>query len=298
MSENIILVSTHNGVKANESYSKIILRIFSDNNVLVEQKDSLNLVFPGYYDDENFGQRFTKEEILTPDFVGAFINSERILPERRQVLASLINTIVQNSENKLQKIKNPFFTDSSIIQPIGEDLDSELQKVGYFRKKNLPKLNPTGTGTLIKPENSIPKVAPVPVSPIVTPPITKTDGKSTVKTLSYIYLPGKNSIVSLPYASEIQIEGRVPKNVTRVYINDYQLKGYVPGDTKFVYRARVEIGNLKKGTNTYVLSFEKNGNKETIESIEIHNGDGFVVSQTSELPATLDSIPTPEIVSS
>jgi hypothetical protein len=46
MSENIVLVSINDGVATNGSYSKIILRIFSEKSILIEQKDSLNLVFP------------------------------------------------------------------------------------------------------------------------------------------------------------------------------------------------------------------------------------------------------------
>lgn len=226
-SENIVLVSTNDGIKANESYSKIIVRIFSDKDSLVLQKDSLNLVFPGYYEDENLGQRFTKQQILTPDFVGAFLNSERIVPERRKVLASIMNTIVQNSQNQLQSIKNPFFTDSSLIQPIGEDLDSELQKVGYFRKKDLPKTDTvsseTSSGTGVKPVVTTPVIAPVIIVPVAPGPV-QPPKKSDIKTLSYIYSPGKYPIVSLPYKSEIQIEGRVPKDVTGVYVNGYQLK--------------------------------------------------------------------------
>lgn len=298
MSENIILVSTNDGIKTNESYSKIILRIFSEKNILVEQKDSLNLVFPWYYDDENLGQRFVKQEILTPDFVGAFINSERIIPERRKILANLIDDIVKRSENKLQSIKNPFFTESSLIHPIGENIDLELQKVGYYRKKNLPIPDvATQSGSLVKSGASIPQNLATPTLPVVTQSPEKTQDKTPLKALSYIYAPGNNSIVSLPYASEIQIEGRVPKNVTKVYVNDYQLRGYIVGSGKFIYRARVEIGNLKKGTNTYVLAFERNGKKEIIESIEIHNGDGFVVPAPSGMTESSKTLPIPTVVS-
>lgn len=297
MSENIVLVSINDGITTNGSYSKIILRIFSEKNILMEQKDSLNLVFPGYYDDENLGQRFIQQEIFTPDFVGAFINSERIVPERRKVLTSLIHEIVKNSENKLQSIKNPFFTESTIIHPIGENIDLELQKVGYYRKKNLPKIEVTESGSLAKPLPPLPQAPATPALPVVTPTPEKKQNTAFPKALSYIYAPGKTSIVSVPFASEIQIEGRVPKNITKVYVNDYQLRGYVMGSGKFIYRARIEIGNLKKGTNTYVLAFETNGKKEIIESIEIHNGDGFVVPAPSEIAEIPKTPPLPIVVS-
>ncbi len=229
--------------------------------------------------------------------MGAFINSERIVPERRKVLASLIGEITKNSENTLQPIKNPFFTESSIVHPVGENLDLELQKVGYYRKKNLPKIEVTGSGSLSQPLPSVPQAPTTPALPVITPTPENQQNTAFPKALSYIYAPGKSSIVSLPFASEIQIEGKVPNNVTKVYVNNYQLRGYVVGSGKFIYRARVEIGNLKKGTNTYVLAFERNGKKEIIESIEIHNGDGFVVPSPSEIAEIPKTPPLPIVVS-
>lgn len=41
---------------------------------------------------------------------------------------------------------------------------------------------------------------------------------------------------------------------------------------------------MKKGTNAYALVFERSGKKESIESIEIHNGDGFVIAPPPEVP--------------
>ena len=111
--------------------------------------------------------------------------------------------------------------------------------------------------------------------------------KSTKNTLVYIDTPSKDSLVSVAYQNEIQIAGNVPKGVTAVYVNGYQLRGYTEGQSRFLYRARVEIGNLKKGTNTYALAFERNGKRVTEESIVIHNGDGFVV------PVEVESRETP-----
>lgn len=71
MSENIILVS-NDTLSKNEWYSRIVLKIYGDKETLVDQKDSLNMVFPGYYQVADLGNRFTRTKILTPDFVGAF----------------------------------------------------------------------------------------------------------------------------------------------------------------------------------------------------------------------------------
>lgn len=295
MSDNVILVA-NDVLQKNGSYSRIILKVYSDKDSLAKQKDSLNLVFPSYYDDVDMGQRFSKSQILTPDFVGAFLNSERITLDRRKVLSGVITKIIENSEKQLQPIKNPFFTDSSLVQPLSEDVDADLKKVGYLRKKDLPKneIPAVHTGTVVTPV-----IAPVAPKPeiISTPSVTPitTPEKPTIKTLSFITAPSRKAIVSLPFKTEIQIEGNVPKGVTAVFVNGYQLKGYTSGDSRFVYRARTEIGNLKKGSNTYSLAFEKNGKKETMESIIIHNGDGFVVEVPVEKTETPPPIVTPPV---
>lgn len=86
MSENISLVSNDIGGQSG-GYTKILIKVFGDTDTLFAQKDSLNLIFPGYYQDIPVGDRFQKGEILTPDFAGAFLNSERLNPERRKLLS-------------------------------------------------------------------------------------------------------------------------------------------------------------------------------------------------------------------
>lgn len=275
LSENISLIANNDSLPSNDRYSRIVLRVFGDKPTLVAQKDSLNLVFPGYYDDESMGQRFDRQEILTPDFVGAFINSERITPERRRVLSGIIHQLIEKSESKLKPIKNPFLTDSMIVSNLGENIDAELLQVGYLRKKDLPKTE-TPPAPVV-PVTTPPVVAPqTPAEPAPTPVVPEVEPEA--KTLQYIDTPSKNPVyANTAYQTEILVGGSVPKGVTGVLINGYRLKGYTVGQTRFTYRARTEIGNLKKGTNRYELAFERNGKKETMETIEIHNGDGFVI---------------------
>lgn len=116
MSENISLVSNDTSGQSGGGYTKILIKVFGDAETLFAQKDSLNLVFPGYYEDVPVGDRFRKGEILTPDFAGAFLNSERLNPERRKLLSGILHTIVAGSNGQLRTIKNPFFTENTISQ--------------------------------------------------------------------------------------------------------------------------------------------------------------------------------------
>lgn len=48
-----------------------------------------------------------------------------------------------------------------------------------------------------------------------------------------------------------------------VYVNDYELKNFVANSGKFYYRAKVSIGTMKEGKNSYVLSFKTADGKKT-----------------------------------
>ena len=55
-----------------------------------------------------------------------------------------------------------------------------------------------------------------------------------------------------------------------MYVNDYALKNFVAKSGKFYYRAKISIGTMKEGRNTYSLSFkDASGKKSVKESLVI-----------------------------
>lgn len=67
----------------------------------------------------------------------------------------------------------------------------------------------------------------------------------------------------------ITIQGNVPVDVSRVFINNYPLQSYTVGSGKFVYNAQPQYGNYREGENTYTLAFERGGNRTTMETLRV-----------------------------
>lgn len=72
---------------------------------------------------------------------------------------------------------------------------------------------------------------------------------------------------------KVTITGTVPKKTKSVFVNDYELQKFIPGDPGWSYVASFEFANLKKGINRYdveVISFDEV--RSTIDSITIVQG--------------------------
>lgn len=59
MNENISLIA-NDTVSQSDGYSRIFIKVYGDTDTLFAQKDSLNLIFPGYYENNDAGERFKK----------------------------------------------------------------------------------------------------------------------------------------------------------------------------------------------------------------------------------------------
>jgi len=63
----------------------------------------------------------------------------------------------------------------------------------------------------------------------------------------------------------------VPANIAKVYINGYELKEYIAGNTKFTYRVSTENTTLVNGKNTYLLELETaDGKKDISDTLIIY----------------------------
>ncbi len=54
-------------------------------------------------------------------------------------------------------------------------------------------------------------------------------------------------------SSIITLQGTVPKDTTKVLVNEFALRQYKPGSGKFFYIANAQYGNFVKGENLYVV---------------------------------------------
>lgn len=65
---------------------------------------------------------------------------------------------------------------------------------------------------------------------------------------------------------EILVEGTTSKDTATVWVNGYRLQLYKPGVTTWNYIAKEAYGNLKKGTNTYVIN-ARNDKSEIVDTM-------------------------------
>lgn len=140
-------------------------------------------------------------------------------------------------------LKNPFFTDESIL-PANFDatkIEAVMKNIGYFKKEVL-----ATELTKVKVETRVPNEG-----------------------LSNYFTSPSNKKYSVTKEMDILLSGNTPEGVTGVYINDYRLKTFSPKEKKFYYRAKTDIGTLKNGVNTYNLAFEIGGKKIEKETITL-----------------------------
>lgn len=247
-SEKITVVSNPHS-PSGHLVSKFAFRFFPDADSLVAAKDSLNLIYPNRNLPSVNSPRFATLNLLLPEFVGIFANAGKMPDELRRYVLSVIGNakVMQNVPNTGKPVSNPFFTEDSIIpEPDNKNYEELLSKLGYQKKSAL-----IAAAEAAAKESLAGKTAQTAENRFFASPTNK-------KT----YVGGESD--------DILISGSVPEGVTAVYVDDYELKGFVPGSGKFYYRAKISIGTMKEGRNVYVLSFKgADGKKAVQESLVI-----------------------------
>lgn len=105
--------------------------------------------------------------------------------------------------------------------------------------------------------------------------------------------PGKNGETVRTPDEEIDIRGTVPVGTAAVYVNDYKLQLFRPGDVDWSYLASTRLGNLKQGDNVFTVVAESaTGGRGVPATLTI------VVGETGPTtPAAASSSPAASVVS-
>lgn len=81
--------------------------------------------------------------------------------------------------------------------------------------------------------------------------------------------------------TKVTLSGTVPGKTKAVFVDDYELKKFVPGDAGWSYVASLDLGNLKKGTNIFRVYVEDfSGKKSQIDAITIAQATSLEMSET------------------
>ncbi len=92
--------------------------------------------------------------------------------------------------------------------------------------------------------------------------------------------------------AEVVIRGTVPSGTQQVWVNDYQLKLFDPTKSTFSYLARLDLGNMKPGTNTYdVVAVDASGRRSQPARITVQHGNQVPPPATGGASSAASSAP-------
>lgn len=178
---------------------------------------------------------------IRPAFQAAFINAARVPLSLRKSLYQDIFGTIDTKDISLMPEENIFLWDIPNAPRI-------INESSFFQAVSA--LGYSYGGTFQAPENT----------PTTTPK----------KPLSYITNPGNVSplFVSNP---TIDIRWTAPAGTTKVIINDYTLRNFIPKKGTFVYTAKKEFTNVTIGQNIYRVSFYADTKLLAEESVIIYH---------------------------
>lgn len=100
-------------------------------------------------------------------------------------------------------------------------------------------------------------------------------------------------------AAELEIKGAAPAGTESIYVNDYRLQLFQPGDRTWSYLASIRLGNFQQGSNVFrVVAVGAGGVRSEPVELTIVQGDGndgVVIGGSSSAAATTSSAEQPDV---
>jgi len=94
----------------------------------------------------------------------------------------------------------------------------------------------------------------------------------------------------------VTITGTVPKDTKAIFVDDYELKKYVPGDPGWSYVASEEFENLKPGENIYrIYAVNFNEEKKLIDAITITYGSAVTFTEEEKVKLAEENAAAPDL---
>jgi ABC-type transport system substrate-binding protein len=209
-----------------------------------------------------------------PQYVAVFLNTESpILKSKAVRLALQLGTdkkAIAESLGQTRMIDTPLL---------------EIDQRNWVYQFNVAKAN----GSLHETEWQLPETAKAPAGdtdtdknkatalpPSAPTPIADSDSTSAV---TFINSPnGGNDWETSD--TKVTIAGTAPPKTKSLFVNDYELQKFVPGDVSWSYVASQEFGNFKTGQNVFrVYALDMAGAKKEIDAITIAQGTKLELSE-------------------
>ncbi|MDD2516136.1 MAG: hypothetical protein PHF26_02880, partial [Candidatus Gracilibacteria bacterium] len=227
---------------------KYIFKFFNSSQELIDNQDTLGIIYsPSGLDIKN--PKLEEYSYLLPQYIALFLNYDKIKEPLRKIILSSIqyDKLKSLDTNKGKIIKNPFFGEQDITPELkNKDLNTTLEGLGYFKKEKL----------LANVDKNVEDTY-------------KKEKKLGIPKSNYIYAPTNEQMIFINGQGETILKGKTSDGIQAVYINDNKLADFDATNKEFTYKISFDLKNLLEGENYYKLTFEKDGNKQVVETIKI-----------------------------
>ena len=245
--------------------STILFKIYDSYENLKKNISSLSgirTVPSDMTDDILKKERFVLDRYELPQYVAIFMNSESPILKNNVVrLALQLGTDKEALAETLGEYKT---IDTPLL---------EINQENWIHQHSILKAN----GALYETQWQIPNKEEI--MPAEEEGDTEEEEEiDPTEEVTYINSPneGKNLVTE---NEPITITGTAPSNTKAIWVNDYELKKFVPGDPGWSYIAAKKYDSLKDGENIFEVYVEDfNGEKKLIDSIKITFGQPRVDS--------------------
>ena len=267
-----ILIQKNEKVPTDKVYiGKYTFRFFNDSKTLLKYEDSLGMIYAPKepLSESPKSLRFTPYRFLLPQYVSLFLNSEKLgVDLRTAILQELGEMNLPLSSEREKVISDPFFGTGNTTPVLAKEknLTSILRAAGFYKKEELADVISKKLDTAIKNQTA----AEFGMNIYFKTPTTK-----------QVFFTDKK---------EILLSGNATPGVSGVFVNDYRLKSFNPGNTKFYFKANFDMKTLKDGQNTYTLYFEIDKKKVRKEVLTVYRSDdaNWLKQKEDELKKTLE----------
>ncbi|MBW7954742.1 hypothetical protein H3C61_02930 [Candidatus Gracilibacteria bacterium] len=246
--QKLILIKNEYYKEKNILISKYIYKIFKDQTQLLKHKDLVNIFFDKNKILADSMPRLEKYSYYLNQYNILFLNEEKLnnLDLRNFILSKIDIKNILNILGKGYIEDDDIFLNKELVQNFSlknSNIESILKESGYYKKDFL-------VNYLLDKEK-------------------QKEEKIENSNLIYIKSP-VNKKYSFLSKDDLLIEGDIgSKKPDEIYINDYKLSSYKPGDKKFYYRLKTEFKNYAIGDNGYKVYFVSNKEKKLVETFYI-----------------------------
>lgn len=255
----ITLGKNENYFENNMYIQFLILNLFRDETHFSKNRNTFNIFNDNEWIMSWSIPRLQEHKYTLSQFVASFFNNETLDISLRKYISNSLSRedIVGEIWNDTVEMSlNPFLSDINIdTDDGGFNITTFMQEQEYFKKESLLEMVLQQETQAVNEQN-----------PIISneAQLTPTQTEKIQSNLSYVISPSKEKY-NFVSEDNILIQWNVDSWVEAVYINDYRLEWFTPGDNIFYYRLLESFDSISEWENNYKIYFETNESKTFIE---------------------------------